>query len=170
MKLVLILFLVLYSPFMRAQKITIKDNQATVNFTFVDKEVNGEISGFRFTGNIDLGAIETSTISGSVATETLDTDNWFRNRHLRGEKYFSAKAHPRLSFKSKSIQATATGFRVSGQLIIKGITQEVVWDFTKSEKTLIGTTSINTHDYNIKVYDERERNKVVIKILLPYTF
>ena len=170
MKLVLITFLALYSPFVIAQKITIKDDQASINFTFVDKEVDGEISGFTFTGSIDLGSLETSTISGSVVTETLDTDNWFRSRHLRSEKYFSAKAHPKLSFKSNNIESTATGFRVSGQLTIKGITQNVIWDFSKSETTLMGVTSINTHDYDIKIYDERERNKVSIKILLPYTY
>ena len=78
--------------------------------------------------------------------------------------------HPKLSFKSNSIAPTATGFRVSGQLTIKGITQDVVWNFTNIESTLIGVANINTHDYDIKVYDERERNEVVIKILLPYAF
>ena len=170
MKLVLIIFLVLHAPFITAQHISIKDDQASVNFTFVDKEVDGELSGFTFTGRIDLDALETSTISGSVTTETLDTNNWFRNRHLRSETYFSAKAHPHLSFKSNSIAPTATGFRVSGQLTIKGITQDVVWNFTNIESTLIGVANINTHDYDIKVYDERERNEVVIKILLPYAF
>lgn len=170
MKLVLIIFLAFYSPFIIAQKITVKEDQASINFNFIDKEVDGDISGFTFTGSIDLSSLETSTISGSVITETLDTNNWFRSRHLRSEKYFSAEVHPKLSFKSNSIMATASGFRVSGQLTIKGITKEVVWDFTQSENTLIGATAINTHDYDIKVYDERERNKVLIKILLPYTY
>lgn len=170
MKLVLILTLALYSPCLIAQKITIKEDQASVNFVFVDKEVDGEISGFKFTGSIDLNSLETSTLSGFVITETLDTNNWFRSRHLRSEKYFSAETHPKLSFKSNSITATATGFRVSGQLMIKGITKNVEWNFTKSEDNLLGTATINTHDYDIKVYDERERNMVVIKILLPYTY
>ncbi|WP_299214712.1 YceI family protein [uncultured Dokdonia sp.] len=154
---------------MYAQQITINEDQATIHFTFVDKEVDGELSDFTFTGSIDLNALETSTIGGSVATETLDTNNWFRNRHLRSEKYFSTKAHPRLYFKSNTIKSTAMGFRVSGQLTIKGITQDVAWDFTKSEGNLIGVATINTHDYDIKVYDERERNQVTIKIVLPYT-
>jgi polyisoprenoid-binding protein YceI len=169
MKLFLLAFALLFSSFVYSQQITIQEDQVKVHFTFKDQEVNGELSDFNFTGNIDLASIETAVISGSVATESLDTDNWLRNRHLRSQKYFSTKAHPRLYFKSNTIESTDTGFRVSGMMTIKGITKNIVWDFKIVENTLIATTAINTHDYNIRVYDERERNEVTMIILLPFT-
>lgn len=151
-----------------SQELSIDEANTQITFFFEDQEVSGTMSDFDFTGQINLQAIQESSISGSVRTESLDTDNWLRNRHLRSKKYFSAKAHPRLYFKSNQIEATHNGFRVSGELIIKGISRSVTWDFTKTNTSLIGTTTINTQDYAISVYDERSRNKVTITITLVY--
>ena len=164
-----ILFMLLTSSVTFSQQITINQKETKVTFVFLDQDVRGELRDFMFTGNIDLAAIETSTLSGTVATETLDTNNWLRSRHLRSKKYFHAKAHPTLSFKSNTIQSIDGGFRVSGSLTIKGITKDVVWDFSINESSLEGTTSINTQDYSINIYDERERNNVNIEIVFPYT-
>lgn len=169
MKIAVLSCIFLFTIVCKAQQITIQEDEAKIYFTFIDQDVEGELSDFKFTGTIDLNAVEAAVIAGSVATESLDTNNWLRSRHLRSKKYFSAKEHPRLYFKSNNITTTASGFRVSGQLTIKGITQQVTWVFAVQEKSLIGMTSINTHDYNIKVYDEQSRNVVTIKIILPYT-
>ncbi|GGG12761.1 hypothetical protein GCM10011344_11820 [Dokdonia pacifica] len=169
MKLSLLPFIFLLSFGCYAQQITINEELTKIYFTFIDQDVEGELSGFKFTGAIDLNTIATAIFSGSVTTESLDTHNWLRSRHLRSKKYFAAKEHPRLYFKSKTITKTTAGFRVSGELTIKGITQNCIWNFTIQENNLSGTTSINTHDYNIKVYDEKARNEVSIKMILPYT-
>ncbi|MFT5892345.1 MAG: polyisoprenoid-binding protein YceI [Dokdonia sp.] len=170
MKLFLLSFVLLFSSFLYSQQITILEDQVKVDFNFTSEDVDGEFGDFKFTGNIDITSIETATFSGSVATESLDTNNWLRNRHLRSQKYFYTKAHPRLYFKSNTIEFTNLGFRVSGMITIKGITKDVVWEFIKTREMLMGVAAINTHDYDIKVYDERERNQVIIKIILPYTF
>lgn len=152
-----------------AQGLTIDETNTSVSFYFQDQEVSGTMSDFIFTGQIDINAIESAIISGSVTSESIDTDNWFRNRHLRSKTYFSSKTHPRLYFKSTRIESTSQGFRVSGTLTIKGITQEITWQFiNKADATFVGTTSINTQDFDINVYDKRARNEVSITITLPY--
>lgn len=161
------LFLLLFGA-VAAQELSIDKANTQITFFFEDQEVSGTMSDFEFTGKMNLEALQESNISGSVLTESLDTDNWFRNRHLRSKKYFSAKAHPRLYFKSNQIEATQNGFRVSGELIVKGISNPVIWNFTKTNNSMIGTTTINTQDYDISVYDERSRNKVNITITIAY--
>lgn len=154
---------------LQAQQITVQEATASVQFLFEDKDVDGTIGDFKFTGAIDPTAITTSTISGSVATATLDTDNWLRNRHLRGKKYFHASSYPRISFTSHRITMTDGGFRVSGTLTLKGKTQDVIWEFTDSGTAFTGTTAINTQDYGISIYDDRARNAVSITVTIPYT-
>ncbi len=151
-----------------AQELTVDEKNTQVTFFFKDQKVSGTMSDFIFTGHLNPKMIDTSIISGSVLTESLDTDNWLRNRHLRSKKYFSSKAHPRLYFNNENIEVTSDGFRVSGQLKIKGITNTVIWNFTDTDETLIGTTTINTQDYAISVYDKRSRNEVTITITMPY--
>ncbi len=154
---------------LEAQQASIQEATASIRFVFEDKDVDGTLGDFQFTGTIDPNAITTASIAGSVATETLDTDNWLRNRHLRGKKYFNAGAYPRISFTSHSIEVTDSGFSVSGTLTLKGVTKNIVWEFTDSTTEFTGTTAINTQDYGISIYDERSRNIVSITIVMPYT-
>ena len=156
------------SSLLPAQVVTIIEAQAEVTFNFIDDDVDGVFEGFSFTGQVDLNDLSNSVISGSVETKTIDTNNWLRSRHLRAKKFFNAKDFPQLTFNSTSISGSKIVFRVYGTLKIKGVQKEVVWIFTNDGKTLRGTTTINTTDFNIEIHDDRQRNKTVVTITLPY--
>ncbi len=152
-----------------AQELKIDESNASIDFVFVDDDVDGTLSDFNFNGTIDLSDLEASKFSGSVLMESLDTDNWFRDRHLRSKKYFNNKGHPRMTFKSNSVTATDHEFVVSGDLTIKGISKPVSFTFTKLPGKLRGTSVINASDFDILIHNEIERNMVNITITLPYT-
>jgi polyisoprenoid-binding protein YceI len=140
-----------------------------VTFLFIDDDVDGTLSGFDFTGKIDLGDPGNSVFSGSVEMETLDTNNWFRNRHLRSKKYFNNKEFPKLFFKSNSVTASGNEFVVRGDLTIKGISKPVSFTFTRLPGKLRGTTVINASDFDIFIHNEPERNMVNVTLTLPYS-
>jgi polyisoprenoid-binding protein YceI len=166
-----ILFLLLASSTLSltAQEISINESDSRIDFVFTDDDVEGTLSDFQFTGAIDLSDLQSSEISGSVLMESLDTDNWFRDRHLRSKKYFNRKSFPRMIFKSNAISGTDNEFVVRGDLTIKGISKPVSFTFTKLPGKLRGTTVINTSDFDILIHDEIERNMVNITLTLPYT-
>ena len=164
----LLLVLLLVSIHSFSQNIDINNTAATIDFIFLDGEVEGSLDGFEFTGNIDMSDLENSQFSGSVATETLDTNNWLRSRHLRGKKYFDAKQFPKLTFRSNSVLLLDSVIIVTGSLTIKAVSREVEFRFTRKATTLIGSASINTQDYGISIYDERQQNEVLLKLRLPY--
>jgi len=151
-----------------AQTVKIDESTAEVAFVFVDDDVDGTISDLTFTGNINLDKLANSQFNGSVATETIDTDNWLRNRHLRN-KYFKYKDFPRLSFKSTEIRGDGKEFIVRGTLTIRGITKPVTFTFAKRPSSFYATTMINAADFDINIHEEKERNMVQIMITLPYT-
>ncbi len=151
------------------QSVTVDGANAQVSFLFLDDDVEGTLSGFQFTGTIDLRAIEDAEISGSVVTKTLDTNNWFRSRHLRAKKFFNAKEYPTLDFKSTKVTGNKDAFTVEGLLTIKGIEKSVAWQFTNSENTFVGKTTINSQDFDINIHDEKSRNKLEVTIQLPYS-
>lgn len=151
------------------QSVTIDESKASISFLFLDDEVEGTLSEFEFTGNILMDDLTGSDFSGSVATASIDTNNWLRSRHLRAKKYFSAKKHPRISFKSKQVVGEVNAFTVVGDLTIKGITNEVSFSFVRQQGTQWkGTGVLNTQDYDISIHKERERNNVEMTLLLPY--
>jgi polyisoprenoid-binding protein YceI len=164
---ILSIVLILTTP-LSAQKITVEESKAVISFNFIDDNVDGIFEEFEFTGNVDLSDLQNSTFSGSVVAKTIDTNNWFRSRHLRSRKYFNTRDFPKIKFNSTSISGVAEGFQVSGTLQIKGFERTVIWNFTNDGKQLTGTTNINTQDHNISIHDGKDRNKVKVKIVLPY--
>ncbi len=169
MKTFFALFLFVCSTALVAQSITIHESEAQISFVFLDDGVEGTIEGFHFTGDINLNALESSSISGTAITKTLDTNNWLRSRHLRSKKFFNAKEFPTLNFNNTHIVGDSKFFQVTGTLILKGISKTVVWQFRNEGSKLIGTAKINTADFNITIHKEKERNEVDITILLPYS-
>ncbi|RMA64301.1 YceI family protein [Ulvibacter antarcticus] len=168
MKTYLLLISCVFSFPLFAQTIKINESEATIKFVFVEDDVDGTLSDFKFTGIIDLDDLENSNFSGSVATETIDTNNWFRNRHLRN-KYFKYEEFPRLFFKSTKIQGNGKEFLVKGTLTIKGISKPVTFTFHQKPTSFYATTMINAAHYDININKEDSRNMVQVMITLPFT-
>ncbi len=170
MKRFLILFALLCGTFLTAQ-VQVNESASEFTFLFLDDDVDGTISDFQFTGNIDSAQFENSVLKGTVLMETLDTENWLRNRHLRSKKYFNAKEHPRMSFESTTISPGEQlgQYTVTGKLTIKGITQTVEMDVMNRGNVLVGSTTIFTSDFDINIHKKKERNEVEIKFRIPYS-
>ena len=98
--------------------------------------------------------------------ETLDTDNWLRNRHLRSSKYFNNKEYPRLYFQSNSISRNGNEYIVKGTLTIKGISKEVTFLFQRSGTGYKGTAEINSADFDINIHKEHSQNAVAVTIFM----
>jgi polyisoprenoid-binding protein YceI len=157
-----------FSSLLFAQQIQIDEAKTSVSFLFLDDDVDGTLSDFKFTGNLNLNDLETSTISGSVASETIDTNNWLRNRHLRN-KYFETDTFPLISFKSSSISTSEGSILVYGTLTIKNISKTVKFSFTNKNNVFTGKAAINASDFDIFIHDDAYRNKLTIKISMPFT-
>jgi polyisoprenoid-binding protein YceI len=168
MKKFLLLLFMGFSGLLSAQQVKINETKTEVSFLFLDDDVDGIFSGFKFTGDLNLDSLESSTISGSVASKTIDTDNWLRNRHLRN-KYFKTDDFPLLKFRSTSITPAEEGFIVQGTLTIKDISKPVTFRCTNKNNMLIAKATINASDYNIYIHDDAVRNKLSINIRMPFT-
>ena len=168
MKTLLILLTLCFNFQLLAQPIKINESEASVKFVFMDDDVDGSISDFKFTGAVNLDDLSNANFSGSVAVETIDTNNWLRNGALK-RKYFKFKDHPRLYFESTKIDGSGKEFLVRGTLTIKGVTKPVTLTFSQRPSSFYAGTVINVADFGINIYKEEERNMVQIRINLPYT-
>lgn len=168
MKKTIFILILSFSSLLFAQQLRIDEAKTTASFLFLDDDVDGTLSDFKFTGNLDLNDLETSAISGSVASETIDTNNWLRNRHLR-RKYFKTDAFPLISFKSDSLSASEGSILVHGTVTIKDISKAVKFSFTNKNNILTGKATINASDFDIFIHDDASRNKLTIQISMPFT-
>lgn len=149
-----------------AQNSKLQISSAEVSFTFVNNDVEGTIKGFTSESSIDMDQIENSMLKGSVAVETISTGNFIRNWSLRGGKYFDADTYPNITFESTSVQQQGAIITVKGNLTIKEVTKEIRFRFEKNANRLIGKTSLYSSDYGIAIKSDREKNQVLVKLVL----
>jgi len=150
-----------------AQELTINVENAEIKFDFLSKETTGSISGFEATINFDPNDLSGASIVGSVDVSTIETGNQKRDDHLRVPDYFDVKKHPKMTFTSKTFEKTENGYDMIGTLKIKEVEHEVTFQFTFSDKTFKGTSTIYTNDFDLMVMKEREESQVNIEIVIP---
>lgn len=129
---------------------------AKVNFTVHGPfgTVHGSFTGLMATINFNEKNLSGSTIEASIDAKTVNTGISLRNSDLRNkEEWLNTDKYPRISFKSKKIEKTDKGFKVVGDLTIKGITKpaEIPFTFTNKESSGVftGQFTVTRSDYNI---------------------
>ncbi|WP_375586941.1 YceI family protein [Flagellimonas aurea] len=89
--------------------------------------VKGEFT--KFDATIKGDKFEDSTISASVQTASVFTNNDDRDGHLKSEDFFAAENHPEMKFQSTSITKKGDDeYELTGDLTIKGTTKSITLD------------------------------------------
>ncbi len=142
-------------------------DKAQVAFTFEASNVDGTFTGL--TGNIVFNPndLANASISGSVPVESITTGIGFRNWHLKREKHFDAEQFPLISYQSTSIKPKDKAYLMDGNMTMKGITKPVSFEFTYDNKAFEGTATLYASDFDISVKNQREDNKVSIRVYVP---
>jgi polyisoprenoid-binding protein YceI len=88
--------------------------------------VRGEFTEFQ--GTLEIGDdLSSAKIYGAVKAESVDTNEPQRDAHLRSADFFDVAQYPEIRFESSSITALDDEeFRITGQLTIHGVTNEIV--------------------------------------------
>jgi polyisoprenoid-binding protein YceI len=98
--------------------------------------VNGSFSGLKGTIIFDFKDLKNSEINVSVNSNSVNTDNSARDKHLRKEEYFDVEKYPLITFKSTKIEPATrlNRYNVEGNLIIKGISKTIKFELIAIEK------------------------------------
>jgi polyisoprenoid-binding protein YceI len=140
-----------------AQKYTATDAGSRVHFVIKNFGIKtgGDFTGLKGSIVFDPNALNTSTFNVSVNSNTVDTDNGSRDKHLRKEEYFNVEKYPLLTFVSTKItRSTSAGrFYVVGNITIKGITKAIEFGFSAAPTTtgyfFKGEFEINRRDFGV---------------------
>jgi len=101
-----------------------------------------------------------STVEATIDIASVDTGEPKRDAHLVSADFFDAETHPTMTFKSKKVEKSGDGLKVTGDLTLRGVTKEVVldvegpyepikdpWGNVKTGAT--ATTTINRQDFGV---------------------
>ncbi|MDF0706087.1 MAG: YceI family protein [Bacteroidota bacterium] len=89
--------------------------------------VKGEFT--KFDATIEGEKFEDSTISATVQTASVFTNNEERDGHLQSADFFEVENYPEMKFSSTSItKESEDEFKLTGDLTIKGTTKTITLD------------------------------------------
>ena len=91
-------------------------------------KVRGRFSDFDGTIEYDEEHPEHSHVNVAVQAASIDTNERDRDNHLRSADFFDVEHYPTLTFKSLAIARKQTGFDLTGELTIHGVTRRVTFD------------------------------------------
>lgn len=127
-------------------------------------------------GTADTAKLTFSVDVASVGCDAADGGNARLEKHLVGDDFFAAGAHPTATFTSRSITeggADGASHTIAGDLTIRGITRQVSFpaNVTVGDGTVSATAefSVNRQDWEIRYPgqpDDLVRDNVLIKVEL----
>ena len=123
-------------------------------------KVRGAFNEFTGTAVLDGANPGNSTVQVTIQAASIDTRNAQRDGHLRGNDFLAMEEYPQITFVSTGVrQAGETTFEVTGDLTIKGVTNEITipFEFEGAAKDPFGnervgfegSVAINRKDYGV---------------------
>jgi polyisoprenoid-binding protein YceI len=99
----------------------------------VVSEVEGEFKTFSGKVLLDEKDPQKSQLEFSAEVASIDTGVADRDKHLKSPDFFDAAKYPQISFKSTKIVKAGKGYKITGNLTMRGVTKQVVLDATLSD-------------------------------------
>lgn len=145
-----------------ADQYVIDPEHSTIGFAVSHMDVSivrGEFTDYA--GEILFDEKDINSLRGEITikTKSIDTRLKARDDHLKSPDFFDAENYPEIVFKGKRITKTSSGYEISGDLTLHGVTREVSGPavirgpvMTSYGKQLIGISgeaAINRHDFGI---------------------
>jgi len=109
-----------------ADEYKIDPNHSSVNFAVTHlmvSTVNGRFTAFEGKGPFDSKDVTKSSVSVTIKTASINTDNTSRDNDLRSAGFFDVEKFPEITFQSKSVERRANDYVAHGTLTIKGVSR-----------------------------------------------
>jgi polyisoprenoid-binding protein YceI len=145
--------------------------------------VRGRFTSYRANLHLDPQDFKRSTFEGEIDVASIDTGNADRDNHLRTNDFFDVANHPKIIFKTTSIeQKDESEYVVTGDLTIRGVTKSVDLDveFPGTSKNSFGVTvagvgvrgTIDRKDFGVSFHAALETGGVAVsdKVKLELDF
>lgn len=144
-------------------------------------KVRGSFNAFSGSGHFDPADPSAISLSLTITAESIDTRNADRDNHLRSNDFLDMATYPEITFTSTQVEANGDeGYRVTGDLTLKGVTKPVTVDFELTGTVtdpfgnerlgFEGTTTINRKDWGVNFNAPLEAGGVLIgeKVTLEF--
>ena len=109
--------------------------------------VRGEFGKLSGMITVEGGDWKTAKVEATVDATTINTREPKRDTHLKSADFFDVAKYPTLTFKSTKVDVGGAGYKLYGDLTIRGVTKPIVFDVqppSKEWKGLMGKMVVGT--------------------------
>ena len=145
------------------QNYEVDPKDSSVSFSvkhIVVSEVHGRFKKFAASIKLDENNLTNSSVTFTVVTPSVDTDNERRDTDLRGPMFLDVTKYPEMSFVSRRVEKNGRDYVLIGDLTLHGVTREIRVPFVyngivkdnmgKIRAGFSARFSINRQDWGIK--------------------
>jgi len=143
-------------------------------------KVRGSFNEFAGTVDFDGTTPANSKAQLTILAASIDTRNAQRDEHLRSNDFLAMETHPEITFVSTDVRETDDGLELTGDLTLRGITQQVTIPFSYEGSAtdpfgnlrvgFEGSVTINRKDYGVNWNAALEAGGVLVsdKVVLEF--
>lgn len=151
-------------------------NHTSIEFTakhLMVTTVRGRFNEFE--GEIEVDeSLDPTTARGTftIQAASVTTNNEQRDGHLKSPDFFDAASYPELTFKSTGVTKDGDGYKVTGDLTIRGTTRPVTLEaiveqpfndpFGMQRVGLTASTEINRYDWGLNWNQTLEAGRLLV--------
>jgi polyisoprenoid-binding protein YceI len=156
-------------------KWVVDKSHSNVKFSITHLVVSEMEGSFKiFDGSLEAAKADLSdaVINFTVDVNSIDTDNDYRDKHLKSDDFFNAEKFPQMKFTSTSFTpAGGNKYKLAGNLTIRDKTLPVTFDVSYGGQAAMGgktkagfkaKTTINRFDYDLKWNKATEAGGLVV--------
>jgi polyisoprenoid-binding protein YceI len=134
--------------------------------------VTGILSDYTIEAYSDGERFDNVRVVFKGKADSISTGNEQRDKHLKGPDFFDVEKNPEIKFQSTEVKKSGRGYKMSGDLLIRNVTNKVTLDITLMGmqkdpwgKTRAGFTvsgMLNRKDFNLSWNSTLEGGGVLV--------
>jgi len=118
-----------------------------------------------FTVNVGNSVdLENSTVTATIVMTSLFTDSDRLTGHLQTEEFFNTEVYPEALFSSTEVIKNSDGYRITGDLTVKGVTKSITMNATLVDNLFTASFDLPRKEFGIgnDAYGEK-----ILDVLIP---
>lgn len=132
----------------QAQNWTIDKSHSEADFSLKHmgiSTVHGSFRGVSGVVRFEAGNPAAWGVDATIDVNTVDTGVTDRDTHLKSADFFEVAKYPTMTFKSTSVKAAGSGYEVTGDLTLHGVTKTVTLEMEAPGNEQVGMDSKSVH-------------------------
>jgi len=143
------------------------------NIEFSSSDAGGVFKTFKGTIVFDEQNPAASKFDVSIDVASINTGNGLQNKHAKSDEWFDVAKYPQIRYTSRSFAKAGSGYQVTGDLQVHGVTRSTAIPFTFQKTAtggvFTGSFTVNRNDFKLGKPGGDVGEQIKIDIKVPVT-